>query len=232
MAKRIFDIVVISIILVIVSPLLLLGAFGVRLSSLGPVLYRARRGGRHGEPFRMLKFRSMHVDSDRGSAITAPGDRRIFPFGALIRKVKIDELPQLVNILKGDMSIVGPRPEDVRIIEEHYTPWMKETLRVRPGVTSPGAIFGYLQGDAYLDPSDPETSYIEQQMPVKLAIERAYLERANFWSDIGVMFVTVGAILRIVLGMEREMSAAQKREAARWCGEDAFETVRPGEPAP
>jgi len=221
-AKRVFDIVVILFVLALTAPLFLVGAIGVWISSPGPLFYPARRGGREGRPFRMYKFRSMHVDSDKGSAITAPGDSRVFAFGAFIRKVKIDELPQLMNILKGDMSIVGPRPEDVRIIEEHYTDWMRATLRVRPGVTSPGAVFGYLHGDAYLDPADPEGSYIQQQMPVKLAIERAYLDRATFWTDIGVMFSTVAAIIKIMMGFESTMSEAQKHEAAAWCGEDAF----------
>jgi len=220
--KRLFDIVVVTVVLLLVSPLLLFTALGVRLGSPGPILYRARRCGRDGVPFEMYKFRSMHTGSDQASRITAPDDDRVFSFGAFIRKVKIDELPQLVNILKGDMSIVGPRPEDVLIVRDHYSEWMKETLRVRPGITSTGAIFGYLHGDVYLDSSDPERSYILRQMPVKLAIERAYLETATFRGDIGVMLSTVTAIVRMIAGAKSELSDIQKSAAARWCGEAAF----------
>ncbi len=216
MAKRLFDIIVVSLVLLLVSPLMLLGAVGVWLGSKGPILYRATRAGVGGAPFTMYKFRSMHIGSDAGSAITAPGDARVFPFGAFIRKVKIDELPQLINILIGDMSIVGPRPEDVRIVNEHYSDWMRETLDVRPGVTSPGAIFGYLHGDGYLDPDDPEGSYIRRQMPVKLAIERAYLERATLWSDILVCFRTVGAIMMLILGRTPTPGPEIRDAVQRW----------------
>jgi len=216
--KRLFDIIVILIALAILWPLLLIGALGVKLGSSGPIFYLAKRAGRQGIPFDLYKFRSMHVGSDHGSKITVPNDSRVFPFGSFIRKVKIDELPQLVNILKGDMSIVGPRPEDASIVERHYTDWMRETLEVRPGLTSPGAVFGYLHGDAYLDPEHPETSYIQSQMPLKLAIERYYLERAGFWSDIRVMFATAFAILKMICGNDTRIDQETLIAAERWCG--------------
>jgi len=222
MLKRVFDILVSSCVLIAVSPLLVLGALGVRLSSPGPIFYCARRAGRNGTPFPMYKFRSMHIGSDKGSAITAPGDTRVFRFGAFIRKVKVDELPQFFNILRGDMSIVGPRPEDVKIVEKHYADWMRETLHVRPGVTSPGAIFGYTRGDEYLDPDDPEGSYIERQMPVKLAIERAYIARATLLRDIGVCFRTVWAIIAMVLGRGYDVDPSLRADAAQWCPEAPY----------
>lgn len=216
MLKRAFDIAVSAVVLLIFSPALIVGAVGVKLGSTGPIFYLAKRGGRGGKPFAMYKFRTMHVRSESDSAITAPGDTRVFPFGAFMRKVKIDELPQFVNILRGEMSIVGPRPEDMRIVDEHYTDWMRETLRVRPGVTSFGAIFGYTQGDALLDPADPEGSYIARQMPVKLAIERAYLDRATLLTDIGVCFQTVGAIGAVIMGRDFSVDPALRAAAARW----------------
>ena len=116
MLKRAFDIAVALTSVILLSPLLLIGVVGIALTSPGPILYRAQRGGRDGVPFVMYKLRTMHVSDGQGSAITAPGDRRVFPFGAFLRKVKIDELPQFFNILKGDMAIVGPRPEDACLI--------------------------------------------------------------------------------------------------------------------
>src|SRR5690606_34349615 len=150
-----------------------------------PVLYYAERVGYGGRPFCMYKFRTMHVREEAGPEITGPNDARVFRFGALLRKTKLDELPQLLNVLSGEMSIVGPRPESVAIVREHYVPWMKETLLARPGITSPGAIFGYTHGEAMLDAADPEGSYVKAQLIPKLAIERAYMERATVLRDVG-----------------------------------------------
>ena len=141
-----------------------------------------------------------------------------FAFGAFLRKAKIDELPQFWNVLKGDMSIVGPRPEDPRIVSGYYTDWMRETLAVRPGVTSPGALWGYTHGEVLLEPTDPEGSYVRRQMPVKLAIERAYLEHATFLRDVGVVLRTVWTVLLIITGKENIDPPKELLEVDRWLG--------------
>src|SRR5437870_10188405 len=142
MAKRLFDIVFSLLGLGILWPVLLISAAGMGLTSRGPILYRARRVGRNGEEFTMHKFRTMHHgDGGRSRAVTAARDPRVFAFGSVLRRLKLDELPQLFDVLRGKMSFVGPRPEDPRIVREHYTTWHLETLRVRPGLASPGSIY-------------------------------------------------------------------------------------------
>jgi lipopolysaccharide/colanic/teichoic acid biosynthesis glycosyltransferase len=214
MLKRALDIVISALLLLAGLPFMAVAALGIKLTSPGPMFYMAQRMGRLERPFAMAKFRTMHVRQEADSQITAPNDARIFRFGGFLRLTKIDELPQLWNVLNGDMSIVGPRPEAVGIVRDHYTDWMKETLRVRPGVTSPGALFGYTHGDAYLDDADPEGSYLANLLGPKLAIERAYIERANVLADIGVMFRTALAVVLIAAG-KREFALPAEAEAAK-----------------
>jgi len=211
--KRAFDIAVSASVLLALSPLLALTALGIRLSSPGPVFYPARRVGRGGAVFRMLKFRSMHMGQG-GAVITGPNDARVFPFGRVIRAAKLDELPQFWNVLTGEMSIVGPRPEDPKIVETAYTPWMRETLEVRPGITGPGSILYYSYGEALLDPDDPEGSYVARLLPPKLAVERAYMDRATVGLDAIYAVRTLVAILGVVAGrpvrpLERDVDAAR-----------------------
>lgn len=213
--KRVADIVLSLILLISLSPVLALAAVGVRLSSNGPILYRAQRVGRGGKPFKMLKFRTMHMHSG-GPVITSNGDSRIFAFGSFLRKSKIDELPQFYNVLKGDLSVVGPRPEDPKIVSEHYTDWMMETLDVRPGITSPGAVYYYLLGEELVDPIDPERSYVERLLPAKLAVERAYLERANFFSDLKVVGLTALAVIGPPFGLHIKPDACDLAAAEHW----------------
>jgi len=196
--KRAFDIFVSLVVMLFAGPLIMLSAIGVKIGAPGPAFYLARRVGRNGKLFDMIKLRTMYVASDRQKAITAPEDRRIFPFGRFLRASKIDELPQFWNVLVGDMSIVGPRPEDPGIVRDHYTDWMRETLAVRPGVTSPGAVFSYLSDDSLLEGEDIEQSYVAQILPKKLQIEYDYLQRATFWSDLGVVLQTAAAIVKIM----------------------------------
>lgn len=225
-SKRLFDILVASTALLVLLPVLILAAIGIKATSPGPVFYKAKRAGKGGEPFSMLKFRSMHVDSDKQSAITSPGDKRIFGFGLLLRKLKIDELPQFWNIVMGDMSLVGPRPEDPKIVDRDYTDWMRDTLLVAPGVTSPGAIYGYLFGDALLDDTDPEVSYARNLLPPKLALERAYLERADFFSDLGYMLLTAWAIVMHIMGREVQLPRADIDGACRWAPQGPYSSAR------
>lgn len=220
--KRLFDVSVAASALITLLPLLLFAAVGVLAFSPGPIFYKAMRVGKGGQSFAMLKFRTMHVGSDKQSAITAPGDKRISRFGLLLRRLKIDELPQFWNILTGDMSLVGPRPEDPKIVDRDYSDWMKETLQVAPGITSPGAVYGYVFGDALLDEHDPEGSYARNLLPPKLALERAYLDRAGFFTDLGYVLLTAWAIAAHVLGRKVSLPRADIAAARHWAPQGPY----------
>ena len=225
-AKRLFDVPVAALLLLLCSPVLVIAALGIWLTSPGPLLYRARRTGRHGTEFYMFKLRTMHVETASASAITAPGDTRIFPFGRVIREFKIDELPQFWNILIGDMSLVGPRAEDPMIVSLHYSDWMIETLSVAPGLTSPGAIYGYMVSDTFLDPNDPESSYVARLLRPKLALERAYIERANFVQDICYIILTIWAIIGRAFGRQTLLPQADIEAAKKWAPEGFYPSSR------
>lgn len=222
--KRFFDIVFASCALVIVLPIFALVAFAILLSSSGPIFYHARRVGKDQRLFDMLKFRTMHVNNN-GPAITGHRDPRIFRVGTILRKLKVDELPQLLNVLKGEMSVVGPRPEDPRIVQEHYTSWMLETLTVRPGITSPGAVFYYTQGETLIDPDDPETSYVKNLLEPKMAIERAYLDRATPWTDLVNIIKTITAIIATAFGASPNLSQYDIKDALRFAPASTFPTL-------
>jgi lipopolysaccharide/colanic/teichoic acid biosynthesis glycosyltransferase len=216
MAKRLFDLVFALLALLFLWPVLLLAAVGVRLSSPGPVLYRAERAGRNGRTFLMHKFRTMrHGRTAPGSAVTGTHDARVFPFGALLRKLKIDELPQLWDVLRGEMSIVGPRPEDPRIVREHYTALGWETLGVAPGLASPGSIYNYTHGDACLAGEDPERAYVERLLPIKLALEGVYVRRASLPYDLRVIGRAAWVIFSMARGRRQFPDPPEMEEARR-----------------
>src|SRR3989441_11505789 len=162
MVRRLVDVVCAAIALVATAPLLALAAVGIRRASPGAVLYRADRLGRGGRPFIMYKLRTMHARrrSD-ASVITGAEDPRVFPLGAWLRRLKIDELPQLLNVLRGEMAIVGPRPEDPVIVSRYYTALGMETLAVPPGLASPGSIYSSTHGAALLQRSEEHTSELQ-----------------------------------------------------------------------
>jgi lipopolysaccharide/colanic/teichoic acid biosynthesis glycosyltransferase len=189
--KRTFDLTSALVGIVLVSPVLLLAAILVKLSSAGPVFYRQRRMGRNFVPFDILKFRTMVVDADkRGGQITAGADPRITRVGHWLRKTKVDELPQLFNVLVGQMSLVGPRPEVPKYVEM-YREQFAYVLSVRPGVTDPASV-KYRDEATLLGASpDPEREYVERVLPDKLAIARDYIARATFGSDLAVIVRTV-----------------------------------------
>ncbi len=189
--KRLFDIVCSFFGLVFLSWLFVFVALWVGLSSKGGVFYRQRRVGRCNRDFTIYKFRSMRVNSDRQGFLTIGGrDGRITKAGVFIRKYKLDELPQLFNVLRGDMSFVGPRPE-VRKYVELYTEEQKKVLTVRPGITSLSSI-KYRNENEILSRSDnPEQYYIDVIMQDKLAIELDYLEQRSLLTDIKVIFQTI-----------------------------------------
>jgi len=195
MPLRLLDLVASGLGLVVLSPLLLLTALAVRLDTPGPVFYRAPRVGRDGIPFRLYKFRSMIADADRrGPGITVAGDRRVTRTGAFLRRTKLDELPQLINVLRGEMSLVGPRPEDPRYVAL-YTEEQRQILRVRPGITS-AASLAYRHEEQILSGSDWETQYRQEVMPAKLALDLEYLSDRTMTSDFLLIWRTVLAILR------------------------------------
>jgi len=190
MLKRTFDLLASGTGLIILSPLLVGIALAVRLTSPGPAFYRAQRVGQHGKVFTLYKFRSMVVDANRrGPGITAANDNRVTGIGRFLRRTKLDELPQLLNVLRGDMSLVGPRPEDPRYVEL-YTPEQRRILEQRPGITS-AASLTYRNEERMLAGEDWERVYVEQVMPAKLAIDLEYAQRANLPRDIALILRTV-----------------------------------------
>lgn len=205
--QRAVDIVLASVGLVVLAPVILLGVLGVKFTSPGPVFYRAARAGRGGQTFYMLKLRTMRHALSEGPKITAPQDHRVTPFGQFLRTSKIDEMPQLFNVLKGDMSIVGPRPEDPGIVRDLYGPAEHETLRARPGLTSPGTIWYYENGEAQLDPADVMRNY-QPVMCYKLGLDAEYLRTATVVSDFRVMLATAAVIVKKVLSRPRPTSDA------------------------
>ena len=194
--KRLFDIVASGFGLLLLSPLFLLVAIWIKLDSPGPVFYRQVRVGRYNRDFRIFKFRSMRVGADKGSLVTIGGrDPRVTRSGYFIRKFKIDELPQLINVFIGDMSLVGPRPE-VRHYVNYWTKEQLHVLDVRPGITDPASIKFRNENELLEKAEDPEKYYIEVIMQEKLRLYLKYVEKHNFWYDIKLIFQTFGVIVR------------------------------------
>lgn len=193
--KRIFDILVSGIGLLCLSPLLLIVAIWIKLDSPGPIFYRQVRVGRYNKDFRIFKFRSMRIGSDKGSLVTIGGrDPRITRSGYFIRKFKIDELPQLINVIVGDMSLVGPRPE-VRHYVNYWTPEQMHVLDVRPGITDPASIKYRNENELLAQAEDPEKYYIEVIMQEKIKLYLEYAEKSSFWYDIKLIFQTFWVII-------------------------------------
>lgn len=194
--KRLFDVVASGVGLLLLSPLFLLVAIWIKLDSPGPVFYRQVRVGRYNRDFRIFKFRSMRVGADKGSLVTIGGrDPRVTRSGYFIRKFKIDELPQLINVFIGDMSLVGPRPE-VRHYVNYWTKEQLHVLDVRPGITDPASIKFRNENELLKKAEDPEKYYIEVIMQEKLRLYLKYVEKHNFWYDIKLIFQTFGVIVR------------------------------------
>lgn len=192
--RRGIDVAAALVGLLLVSPLFLLLALLIVLDSPGPVFYRAQRVGKAGQRFALFKFRSMVVNADRqGPGITSAGDRRITRMGQFLRRTKLDELPQLLNVLRGDMSLVGPRPEDPRYVAL-YTAEQRQVLAVRPGITS-AASLTFRHEEQLLTGTDWEMVYRTQVLPAKLAIDLDYLTRRTLLSDLYLILRTILALL-------------------------------------
>ena len=193
--KRLFDVVASGVGLLLLSPLFLLVAIWIKLDSPGPVFYRQVRVGQYNQDFRIFKFRSMRVGADKGSLVTIGGrDPRVTRSGYFIRKFKIGELPQLINVFIGDMSLVGPRPE-VRHYVDYWTKEQLHVLDVRPGITDPASIKFRNENELLEKAEDAEKYYIEVIMQEKLRLYLEYVENHSFWYDIKLIFQTFAAII-------------------------------------
>lgn len=196
--KRLFDIILSGFALVVLLPVFLIAGIGVFVSSPGPVFFKAQRVGKNKRPFTMYKFRSMHLNNEKGHMITLRNDSRIFPFGTFLRKSKIDELPQLVNILKGDMTIVGWRPEDEENADVVFSGKYREILNTKPGLTSPGSLYDYTHGELY----ETEEEYTEEFIPIKMELELYYVKHCSLLYDIKIIIRTMATIAGVILGKE------------------------------
>ena len=193
--KRLFDIVASGFGLVVLSPLFLVLAIWIKCDSKGPVFYRQVRVGYKNKDFRIFKFRSMRVGADKGSLVTIGGhDPRVTRSGYYIRKFKFDELPQLINVFLGDMSLVGPRPE-VRHYVDYWTPEQMHVLDVRPGITDPASIKFRNENELMEKADDPEKYYIEVIMQEKIKLYLEYVEKHSFWYDFGLILKTFKVIV-------------------------------------
>ncbi len=194
--KRAFDLVFALVALAVLLPVLLVFALAVALTSPGGAFFRQVRVGRNGRAFRLLKFRSMRPDSEAKGQLTIGGrDPRITSVGYFLRKTKLDELPQLVNVLVGDMSIVGPRPEVPRYVAL-YTPEQRQVLSVRPGITGMASMDYVDENELLARSTDPERTYIEEVMPAKIALDLRYVRERSFWLDLRIIASTIQLIFR------------------------------------
>jgi lipopolysaccharide/colanic/teichoic acid biosynthesis glycosyltransferase len=194
LSKRLFDIVCAAVGLVLLSPLLLLAAVWVKLDSPGPALFRQTRVGRFGAPFTIHKFRTMRVEP--GAAITVGADPRITRSGQVLRQTKLDELPQLWDVLRGAMSLVGPRPELPHYVALYPADLRERVLAVRPGITDPASLAFSHEAELLAAAADPEREYREVILPAKLKLSADYAATASLATDLRLIFATLGRVLR------------------------------------
>ena len=217
--KRAFDFVCAFVALVVLSPVFLLTIIGILVSDFGPIFYCANRIGKDNKPFKMYKFRSMRVlraPREGAEASLRPDEDRIFPFGRFIRGAKIDELPQLINILNGSMSIIGPRPVAQDQFEMfRYGKW-EEAKSVPVGLSGPAALYDYIYGDQITD----EAEYLEKVYPIRRELEYTYVQKKGVWYDLKMIIYTVICILYSLCGKECTwMLEELKADAAKTMGE-------------
>lgn len=193
--KRLFDILSSAIALILLSPILIVIAVGIIIDSKGGVFYKQKRIGKNGKAFMLYKFRSMRTGADRKGLITVgTKDDRTTKVGRFIRKYKLDELPQLINILKNEMSVVGPRPEVEKYVQL-YTAEQQKVLNVKPGLTDLASLAYINENEILGQAKDPERTYVEQIMPAKLKLNLEYIEKRSFWFDLQIIAKT---LMRIV----------------------------------
>ncbi|ALQ34846.1 sugar transferase [Fusobacterium hwasookii] len=195
MLKRIFDTILSLFGLIILLPFMLIIAIFIKLDSKGPVFFKQVRVTKNGREFKIFKYRTMRVGSDKYSQITVGKDNRITKVGAFLRKYKLDEIPQLINVLIGDMSLVGPRPEVPKYVAL-YTDEQKEILKVRAGITDYASIEFSDENDLLASEEDPEKAYIEKIMPKKIELNKKYLSEISILTDIKIILLTIKKILK------------------------------------
>lgn len=198
LTKRIFDILSSLLVVFVLTIPWIIIVIIIKLESPGAAIYKARRVGKDGKVFTLYKFRSMRADSGAIHATTLRGDPRIFPFGEFLRKSKLDETPQLFNILKGEMSVIGPRPEDEENSCKFYIGKYKEILSVKPGLSSPASLYDYTHGEKY----ESEDDYVREFLPKKLDVELYYVRNQSFFYDMQIVIRTLITITKIVLGKD------------------------------
>jgi lipopolysaccharide/colanic/teichoic acid biosynthesis glycosyltransferase len=212
-------VVLAAVALLAAVPLMLVIAIGIWVSDPGPVFYLADRSGVRGAVFRMYKFRTMRIGSGPGSRIAEARDSRVFAFGRLLRRLKLDELPQLLNIIRGEMAFVGPRPEDPWFVEHVYTEADRETLEMPPGLTSPGTLYYIAHAEQFPGATDTEASYISGPLRIKLALDRAYVSKASVALDLRLVIETLWVLAgwrRFPEPPERRLQAGLPALRARW----------------
>ena len=195
MLKRIFDIVFSLFGLIVLSPFMLIIAILIKLDSKGPIFFKQVRVTKNGREFKIFKYRTMRVGSDKYSQITVGKDSRITKVGDFLRKYKLDEIPQLINVLIGDMSLVGPRPEVPKYVAL-YTEEQREILKVRAGITDYASIEFSNENDILANETDPEKAYIEKIMPRKIELNKKYLSEISVMTDIKIILLTIKKILK------------------------------------
>ncbi|ATV59890.1 sugar transferase [Fusobacterium pseudoperiodonticum] len=195
MLKRIFDIISSLFGLILLSPFMIIIAILIKLDSKGPIFFKQVRVTKNGREFKIFKYRTMRVGSDKFSQITVGKDSRITKVGDFLRKYKLDEIPQLINVLIGDMSLVGPRPEVPKYVAL-YTEEQREILKVRAGITDYASIEFSNENDILANETDPEKAYIEKIMPRKIELNKKYLSEISVMTDIKIILLTIKKILK------------------------------------
>lgn len=208
--KRILDIVLCTFAIVVLSPIFLITAIAIKLSSPGPVFYYSDRTAKDHRRFHFYKFRSMHVTNADKGLFVADADR-LFTIGKIIRRLKIDELPQLLNVIKGDMSIVGPRSMPWDSVDTTYYGKYQKILSVRPGLTSAASLYDYTVGDTYSD----NDAYMKEVLPIKLDMEMLYVERQSFGYDCQLVWRTIVTILQVLFGKKKFKEQPELAEVRR-----------------
>jgi lipopolysaccharide/colanic/teichoic acid biosynthesis glycosyltransferase len=214
MGRRICEIALAGVALCLCAPIIAIAMAAIGLASPGPVIFRTSRVGHHGRLFTLYKLRTMHLTA-AGLPVTQRDDPRVFRVGRWLRASKVDELPQLVNVLAGDMAIVGPRPEDPAIVAAHYTDAQRETLRVRPGLASPGSIYNYTHGEATLGGEAALDTYVRDLLPLKLALDLEYVRHASFWYDVRIVGRTVAVLAARACGRRQFRDPPELRRLQR-----------------
>ncbi len=196
MIKRLFDIFFSGLGLIILSPILLVVAAIIKFYDWGPIFYRGERTGLHGKIFRIFKFRTMIVDAEKtGVSSTSKEDPRVTPIGRFLRKTKFDEITQLINVLKGEMSFVGPRPE-VKKFTDLYTDKEKVLLNIKPGMTDYASLWDINEAETLKGSTDPDKDYFEKIRPEKIRLQLKYVKEMSLWTDIKIIFKTLFEMIK------------------------------------